>query len=36
LPIWRPHRVLVLAPIKNPNSLSWTTSGPNLVLLEES
>ena len=27
---------LVLAPIKNPNSMTWATSGPKLVLLEES
>jgi len=26
----------VLAPIKIPNSMTWATSGPNLVLLEES
>ena len=28
--------VPVLAPIKNPISMTWMTPGPNLVLLEES
>ena len=36
LPKWRPHRAPVLAPVKNVKSMSWATSGPNLVLLEES
>ena len=26
----------VVTPVRNPNSMTWAISGPNLVLLEES
>ena len=33
-PIWRPRREPSLAPAKNQKYMTWTTSGPNLVLVE--
>jgi len=32
---WRPRKAPVVAPVKNPNSMTWATTGPKLVLLEE-